>query len=71
MSAHAMCKASHQGIGLATVELNDIGHVFASAIPQRGGTLREQAENALQSLDDVLRAEGGRQSIVRQTIFLN
>jgi len=70
MSAHAMCKASHQGIGLATVELNDIGHVFATAIPQRGGTLREQAENALQSLDDVLRAESTRQSIIRQTVFL-
>ena len=70
MSAHAMCKASHQGIGLATVELNDIGHVFATAIPQCGGTLGEQAENALQSLDDVLRAEGTRQSIIRQTVFL-
>jgi enamine deaminase RidA (YjgF/YER057c/UK114 family) len=70
MSAHAMCKASHQGIGLATVELNDIGHVFATAIPRCGGTLREQAENALQSLDDVLRAEGTRQSIIRQTVFL-
>ena len=70
MSAHAMCKASHPGIGFATVELNDIGHVFATAIPQCGGTLREQAENALQSLDDVLRAEGTRQSIIRQTVFL-
>ena len=59
MSAHAMCKASHPGIGLATVELSDIGHVFATAIPQCGGTLGEQAENALQSLDgsSVLKCE--------------
>ncbi len=70
MSAHAMCKTSHQGTGLATVELNDIHHVFASAIPQCGGTLRQQAENALQDLDDVLGAEGARQSIIRQTVFL-
>ncbi len=54
MSAHAMCKASHQGIGLAAVELNDIRHVFATAVPQCGGTLREQADNALLSLDDLL-----------------
>ena len=70
MSAHAICRASHRGIGFATVELNDIGHVFATSAPQRGGTLREQAENALHSLDDVLRAEGTHQSIIRQTVFL-
>ena len=70
MSAHAMCKASRPGIGFATVELNDIGHVMATAIPQCGGTLREQAENALHSLDDVLRSEATRQSIIRQTVFL-
>lgn len=70
MAAHAICKASHQGIGFATVELNDIRHVFATAIPQCGGTLREQAENALHSLDDVLRAEGARRSIIRQMVFL-
>ena len=70
MSAHAMCKASRPGIGFATVELNDIGHVLATAIPQCGGTLREQAENALHSLDDVLRSEATRQSIIRQTVFL-
>jgi len=70
MSAHAMCKTSRQGIGLATVELNDIRHVMTTAIPQCGGTLREQAKDALQSLADVLRAEGALQSIIRQTVFL-
>ena len=70
MAAHAMCKASHQGIGFATVELNDIRHVFATAIPQWGCTLREQAEDALHSLDVVLRAEGTCRSIIQQTVFL-
>ena len=45
MSAHAMCKASHHGIGLAIVELTDVSHIFATTIPQSGSTLREQAEN--------------------------
>ncbi len=70
MAAHAMSKASHQGIGFATVELNDIRHVFATATPRCGCTLREQAEDALHSLDGVLRAEGTRRSIIRQTVFL-
>ena len=70
MAAHAICRASHRGIGFATVELNDIRQVFATAIPQRGCTLREQTEDALQSLDVVLRAEGSRRSIIQQTVFL-
>ena len=70
MAAHAMCKASYQGIAFATVELNDIRHVFAVAIPQCGCTLREQAEDALHSLDVVLRVEDTRRSIIQQTVFL-
>src|SRR5208337_5111297 len=70
MAAHAICKVSHRGIDFATVELNDIRQVFATAIPQRGCTLREQTEDALQSLDVVLRAEGSRRSIIQQTVFL-
>ena len=70
MAAHAMCKASHQGIGFATVELFDIRHVLATAVPRCGCTLREQAEDALHRLDVVFRAEGARQSVIHQTVFL-
>ena len=71
MSAHVLCKTSQQGIGLATVELTDVSHVFATATPQCDGTFREQAENAVRSLGDLLSAEQSRQAIIRQRIFLS
>jgi enamine deaminase RidA (YjgF/YER057c/UK114 family) len=70
MAAHAMCKASHGAVDLATIELSGIRHLFATAVPQRGRTFREQAEDALRSLESVLGREGARRSIIQQSVFL-
>jgi enamine deaminase RidA (YjgF/YER057c/UK114 family) len=71
MSAHAMCKSSHPGIGCATVELGDIRHVYVTASSRCDGPFRAQAESALHSLDDVLRGEGTRRTTIHQTVFLS
>ncbi len=41
-------KESSDGVGYSVVDLTDVRHVFASAAPRNGGTLREQAREALQ-----------------------
>ena len=70
MATHAMCKASHEGVGFSAVDLNDVRHVYVAAVPRRGGTLREQALDALRSIEAVIRDEGGRGSITHQAVFL-
>lgn len=70
MATHTINKASYKGIGYSIVELNDVRHVFAAGAPERGGSLREQAEDALQTIERVLDKEGGRRAIVQQAVFL-
>ncbi|MBV8230403.1 MAG: hypothetical protein JO329_10510, partial [Planctomycetaceae bacterium] len=60
MATHAMYKASHEGVGFSAVDLNDVRHVYVAAVPRRGGTLREQALDALRSIEAVIRDEGDR-----------
>ncbi|MFH1267697.1 MAG: hypothetical protein ABIK89_18430, partial [Planctomycetota bacterium] len=59
-------KKSSEGIGYSVVELNDVRHVFASAVPRTGSTLEEQAQDALRTIKDVNQEEGTRGSIVKQ-----
>ena len=70
MAVHTIRKVSHEGIGYSVVELNDVRHVFAAAVPRRGITLRQQADDALRTIEAVLQAEGTRQSIVHQAVFV-
>jgi enamine deaminase RidA (YjgF/YER057c/UK114 family) len=70
MAAHVLCKASHQGTVSASVEAFGIRHVLVTVVPDKGGTLHEQAEEALNSLDADLRANHARGSVVAQTVFL-
>jgi enamine deaminase RidA (YjgF/YER057c/UK114 family) len=70
MAAHAMCRASHGAIDVTTVDSSEIPHLFATAIPRRGCSFREQAEDALKSLDAELGREGARRSVIQQTVFL-
>ncbi|OHB71110.1 MAG: hypothetical protein A2V70_04055 [Planctomycetes bacterium RBG_13_63_9] len=63
-------KVSSDGIGFAVVQLNDTRHVVASAVPRRGEDLREQARDALGTIEAVIDEEGTRGSIVRQAVFL-
>lgn len=63
-------KVSSEGIGYSVVELNDVRHVFASAVPRTGTTLEEQAQDALSTIKDVNQEEGTRGSIVKQAVFM-
>ena len=70
MAAHTIRKLSDEGIGYSAVELADVRHVFAAAVPRRGGTLCQQAHDALQTIAAVIEAEGVRGSIVHQAVFV-
>lgn len=63
-------KHSSDGIGYSVVELNGISHVFAAAVPRTGGTLHEQADDALRTIEAVIHEEGARGSIVKQAVFM-
>lgn len=63
-------KDSRQGIGYSVVELNDVRHIFAAAVPKNGGDLHEQAHDALQTIDGLIHGEGTRGSIVHQAVFM-
>jgi len=70
MATHTITKASHRGIGYSVVELNDVRHVFAAGVPRRGSTLRQQADDALCTIEAVIQEEGTRGSIVHQAVFV-
>lgn len=70
MATHTIGKVSHRGIGFSVVELNDVRHVFAAAAPRCGGTLREQADDALRTIETVIDEEGTHGSIVHQAVFI-
>jgi enamine deaminase RidA (YjgF/YER057c/UK114 family) len=61
---------SAHGIGSAVAALNDVQHVCVSAVPHRGRGLAQQAEDALQSIADVIGTHGTRGSIVHQAVFV-
>ncbi len=63
-------KESKDGIGYSVIELNGISHVLAAAVPRTGNTLREQAKDALQTIEGVIADEGTRGAIVKQSVFL-
>jgi enamine deaminase RidA (YjgF/YER057c/UK114 family) len=62
-------KESSDGIGYSVVDLNDVRHVFAAAVPRKGETLEEQADDALRTIEAVICEEGARGSIVQQAVF--
>jgi enamine deaminase RidA (YjgF/YER057c/UK114 family) len=70
MATHTIGKVSHRGIGYSVVELNDVRHVFAAAAPRYGGTLREQADDALRTIELMMQEESTRGSIVHQAVFV-
>lgn len=71
MAAHALCKASREGIGFSSVGRNDVRHLFAAAVPRRGLTLRQQADEALGNIAAAMQQEGGaRGAIVHQAVFV-
>jgi enamine deaminase RidA (YjgF/YER057c/UK114 family) len=63
-------KVARDGIGYSVVELSDVRHVFAAAVPLGGSTLEEQAADALRTIEAVVDEEGARASIVHQAVFV-
>lgn len=70
MASHTVRKVSKDGIGYSVVELNDVRHVYAAAVPRQGTTLREQAEDALRTIIAVIGEQSTRGSIVHQAVFV-
>jgi len=54
----------------SVVELNDVGHVFATVVPGAGATLRDQARDALEGIAAVMSAEGAAGAVIHQAVFV-
>lgn len=62
-------RVAEDGITYSVVEEGNVEHVFAAATPH-GGSLEEQAGDALQNIADVMDREGVGDSLVQQAIFV-
>jgi enamine deaminase RidA (YjgF/YER057c/UK114 family) len=63
-------KESNAGVGYSVVELDGVRHVFVAARPRNGATIHEQAEDALGTIERLIRKEIAPGSIVMQSVFL-
>jgi len=63
-------KVTRDGYGYSVVELHDVRHVLAVAVPTRGGDLHEQAHDALRTIEAVHDEESTKGSIVHQAVFV-
>lgn len=70
MAVCTVRKSSHEEIGYSVVELNDVCHVFAAAVPRCEGSLQEQAADVLQTIATVTDQQHASGSIVHQAVFL-
>lgn len=66
----AMHRVSRHGVGYSVAEWSDVRHVFAAAVPQRGTTLRQQADDALRIIATVNSVHGSQGAIVQQAVFV-
>jgi enamine deaminase RidA (YjgF/YER057c/UK114 family) len=70
MAAPTICNASRDGAACSTVELGDVRHVLATAVPRRGSTLRQQLHEALRGIAAAMEAQAVHGSIVQQAVFV-
>ncbi len=63
-------KVTRDGYGYSVVELHDVRHVLAVAVPQCAGDLQTQAHDALRTIEAVHDEESTRGSIVHQAVFV-
>jgi enamine deaminase RidA (YjgF/YER057c/UK114 family) len=66
----AIRKFSSRGIGYSVADWSDVRHVFAAAVPRRGTTLAEQADDALRIIETVNSVHGANGTIVHQSVFV-
>lgn len=62
-------KNSRDAVGYSVVDLSDVRHIFAAAVPRRGDSLHAQAQDALETIEAVICDEGVWGSIVKQAVF--
>ncbi len=63
-------KETSEGIGYSIIELGQVRHVFASAVPRGAGNFEQQVHDALRTIEAVIDEEGTHDSIVQQAVFL-
>jgi enamine deaminase RidA (YjgF/YER057c/UK114 family) len=69
MVPFSLCTTAQDGISCSVVQLNEVDHVFATAIPQGGRSLREQTRSALEAVTGALRRLDA-ESLLHMTVFL-
>lgn len=67
----AIQKFSSSGIGYSVADWSDVRHVFAAAVPRRGTTLAQQADDALRIIETVNSVHGANGTIVHQAVFVS
>jgi enamine deaminase RidA (YjgF/YER057c/UK114 family) len=63
-------KESQSGVGYSVVELGGVRHVFVAAVARQGTNIRQQAEDALRTIERLIKEESAPGSIVMQSVFL-
>jgi enamine deaminase RidA (YjgF/YER057c/UK114 family) len=66
----SLCKTAQDGVAYSVVELNDVNHVFATALPQSGRSLPQQTRAALEAVTGVLYPLDAAGSLLHLTVFL-
>ena len=64
-------KESSHGIGYSVVELGEVCHIFAAAVPRCDGSLEEQIHDALRTIARVIDDKGAAGTIVEQAVFID
>ncbi len=70
MAVNATYKALREGIRFSVVDLNDVQHLYATAVPRHGSTFRQQVGDVLRNIEAVNQEEGARGSIVYQAVYV-
>jgi enamine deaminase RidA (YjgF/YER057c/UK114 family) len=70
VTAPVIRRELRKGAGYSVADLDDVRYVLAGVVPQRGGTLREQADEALSTIAAIVDEAGMRDLIAAQTVFL-
>jgi enamine deaminase RidA (YjgF/YER057c/UK114 family) len=70
MVPFSLCKTAQDGVAYSVVELNDVNHVFATALPPSGRSLQEQTQSAIEAVTGVLHSLDAAGSLLHMTVFL-
>jgi enamine deaminase RidA (YjgF/YER057c/UK114 family) len=70
MSTHPVRKTAREGTHQAVIDQSDVRYVYTTAVPRRGATLREQAQDALEAVAAAMREEGGGGAVLHQAVLL-